>query len=180
MIFGILDLFAIETEVDEVCQNRVLGRLRFYIGALSVGDFEDISDLTASARWGRVFLKASPRRTRPDLEHKTAQEILKLLHDRYLISVCDIQDSGLAFQSDLAMPNWDRDPYLLDDVGDAALLDKYTMIAVRIRNHTDRLIVRKFNEDKDDVIQITVGSGLVDNVITQYCTWVEALTKNRA
>jgi hypothetical protein len=169
MIFGRLDTFAIEAELREVCDSWVYGRLRLCVGGQCFGEWDDSPDLAASARSGRMFLAASVRRTRPDLDAMNAAEAYELLYGRYLYR---------ASRSTTRRPEyWDRDPYLLDDVGDSSTRDKQTFLVVRRGDGADRVIVKTFDPDRLD--ETIVPAGVCDEVIAAYCGWVESLSGAR-
>lgn len=166
MLFGSARIFAIEAELLEIHGQWTYGRLRSWVNGVPLGDFEDTSDLAASARWGRVFLAASPRRTRPDLDHLTSHEVFELLYGRF------VQPVHSAPRKPLAGP-WDREPYVLDEVGESALRDKVAIVVVRRADGSDRILANDYELQK--LHEIAVPEGVCDQVIGSYCTWVERL-----
>src|SRR5262249_35560197 len=87
MIAGHPESFGIEAELLEIHGKWTYGRLRFWVGGVEVGDFDDTSDLATSARWGRTFLAASSRRTRPDLDRMLPKDVYQLLYGRFIREV---------------------------------------------------------------------------------------------
>jgi hypothetical protein len=166
MLFGDKDTFAIEAEMLEIYDKWTYGRLRFWIGGRPVGDFEDTSDLAGSARWGRTFLAASPRRTRPDLDQTSCEGVYATLHGRF------VQPSSAAADKGWPGP-WEREPFLLDEVGESALRDKFSIIAVRRGDGSERIVVSSF--DDECVWEVAVAPGACDRTIESYCRWVEQL-----
>lgn len=166
LLFGRTSCFAIEAELLEVHGKWTHGRLRFWVNGVPLGDFDDTSDLATSARWGRVFLTASPRRTRADLDPVTSQEVFEVLYGRF------VQPVGSAPRERPSGP-WERDPFVLDDVGESALRDKVAVVVVRKGDGSDRVLVKHL--DRDGVAETTAPSGLCDRVIDAYCAWAEGL-----
>jgi hypothetical protein len=173
MKFGNTSEFAIEADLIGIHSKWIYGHLRFHVAGKPIGDFEDSSDLATSARWGRDFLRASPRRTRSDLDEVSTTAVFDLLYGRYVVSVrSDTGAAGAALHAP-ATEAWDRDPYLLDEIGESALRDKYAVVVVRRRDGVDRMIVRDY--DGDDLFECLVTAGCVDAVVNEYCMWVERL-----
>lgn len=166
MLFGSHDSFGIEAELGEVYGKWTYGRLRFWVGGVSIGDFDDTADLATSARWGRAFLAASPRRTRAELDGAPADELYELLYGRFVQPV----DS----ESPRPWPGpWDREPYVLDEVGESSLRDKAAIVVVPRGDGSDRVLVSNFDDPK--VMESNIPEGHCDRVIGSYCTWVENL-----
>jgi len=168
MLFGSSDNFAIEAESLEVYGKWTYGKLRFWVNGIPIGDFDDTSDLAASARWGRTFLMASPRRTRAELDHMTAQEVYELLYGRFVEPVHTL--------SPKSWPGpWDREPYVLDEVGESAVRDKFAVVVVRKGDGSDRVLVDCFDEKR--LLETIVPPGSCNLAIESYCAWVEQLRK---
>lgn len=176
MIFGIPNYFAIEADLIELHGKWIFGKLRFYINGIPIGDFEDASDLATSARWGRTFLQASSRRTRPDLDNWSTNDVFELLFGRFVISVFGVLDSQTEIsQREFVTEEFVRDPYLLDDIGESSLRDKYTILVVRRANNTDRVLIKSY--DDDSLREVIIAADFIDCTIGRYCTWVEELDK---
>jgi hypothetical protein len=171
MLFGSQEAFAIDAYLLEIYGEWTYGRLRFWTSGIPIGDFDDTSDLATSARWGRTFLGASLRRTRADLDHMTPAEVYQLLYGRFVVAINAPPTKTLA-------GHWDRDPYVLDDVGESALRDKFAVVVVRRKDGLDRIIVNSFNDES--VSETLVPSDSCDRIIDSYCTWVEELRAFRA
>lgn len=161
MIFGAGTEFAVEATLGQALDKWRLGQLRLWLYGAAVGDFDDTCDLVSSARWGRVFLAASSRRERPDLDSVSFDEVFFLLYGRHV-------DSGVA-----CFDPWDRDPYVLDDFGDAAVRDKWSLVVVRRADKTDRIIVKNWHAGSLE--EHVVGQGICDEVISSFCSWVESM-----
>lgn len=166
MLFGTAQPFAIEAKLQEICGKWTYGMLRFLVDGSPIGNFENTSDLATSARWGRTFLGASARRTRADLDGVESNAVYELLYGRFVVPVND------RFPKPYPGP-WDRDPFLLDDVGDYALRDHYAVLAVRRGDGMDRILVTSF--EREQLTETLVPSGVCDQVIEAYCSWVEQL-----
>jgi hypothetical protein len=175
MKFGNISEFAIEADLIGIHSKWIYGHLRFYVAGKPIGDFEDSSDLATSARWGRDFLRASPRRTRSDLDEVSTSAVFDLLYGRYVVSMRADPGAAQPPQHAPATEAWDRDPYLLDEVGESALRDKHALVVVRRRDGADRVIVRDY--DGDGLFESLVTAGCVDTVVGEYCTWVERLAQ---
>lgn len=165
MVFGAPDLFAIEAEVSEVHGKWTYGRLRFWVGGRGIGDWDETSDLATSARWGRTFLRASPRRARADLDRASTSEVYELLYGRF------VEPVNAPKLKPWAGP-WERDQYILDDVGESALRDKYAVLVISKGDGSDRIVVHCFDEDRP--WEVLVPPGMCNDVIDAYCTWAEA------
>ncbi len=166
MLFGSSSNFAIEAQFVEVYGKWTYGRLRFWVNGVALGDFDDTADLATSARWGRTFLTASPRRTRAELDHIPSQDVYELLYGRFVEPV----------NSETSKPwpgPWNRDPYVLDEVGESSLKDKVAIVVVRKGDGSDRVLVNRFDEHQ--VFETCVPEGHCDCVFESYCTWVEGL-----
>jgi hypothetical protein len=166
MIFGETSGFGIEAEFLEVSGKWTFGHLRFWLQSVALGDFEDTSDLASSARGGRIFLAASAQRTRPDLDAEPAAAVFEHLYGRFMQSVHD----------PVIKPwpgSWDRDPYLLDDVGESALRDDFAVVVTRGADGRDRMIAMCYEEEQ--LLEALLPAGTCDRVIDEYCSWVESL-----
>jgi len=161
MIFGDKTTFAIEAVLEGIDDRWFFGHLRFWVDGVAIGDFDDSSDLAGSARWGRHFLAASARRTRSDLDSTTEKEVYRILYGRFV-------DDGDADPAE----HMDPDPFLLDDVGESALRDRASVLALRTRDGWDRIIVHDLKSGRTFQKVITPG---FCNDVTQYCGWVESL-----
>jgi hypothetical protein len=179
MIFGETSMFAVEALFIEVYKTRIYGQLRFYQQNRQIGNFDDTSDLAMSARWARTFLEASSRRVRPDLDHVATADVFEILYERYIVpmrsgKIGTVRNS-LPKMKSAKFEVWDREPYLLDDVGESALRDKYAMLVVGRGNGSDRLIVKNFEDES--LNETSVENGMVNNIIASYCDWVERLSR---
>src|SRR4051812_13231201 len=166
MRFGSPDSFAIEAELLELYGKWTYGKLRFWVGGVAIGDFDDTSDLATSARGGRIFLAASPRRTRPDLDGVATVDVYAILYGQFAVPLRGPDTRTLKAGP---MDSWDRDPYLLDDIGESALRDEYAVVAVRRGDGSDRLIVKVF--ELDAVSEVLLAPGACDATVASYCDW---------
>lgn len=166
MLFGDVATFAVEAEFVEVYEKWTYGRLRFWLNGVPVGDFDDTSDLATSARWGRTFLAASTRRTRAELDWMASDEVYELLYGRFV--------EPIHTTAPKPWPGpWDREPYVLDEVGESALRDKFAVVVVRRGDGTDRILINCFDEDR--LLVACVPQGDCDRTIESYCEWAEKL-----
>lgn len=166
MIFGQPEEFAIEAEVSDRDGKWLFGHLGFFVGGLSVGEMTQTSDLAGSARAGRVLLRASRRRTRPDLDGLEASLAFDQVYGRYVVPVVGPVMDGLAGQ-------WDRDPYLLDDLGESSLRDKFAVILLRRADGADRVVVKQYSDEH--IWERVVRPGVCDGAIESYCGWIEGV-----
>lgn len=164
MLFGSKETFAIEAEVLEIHGEWTYGHLVFWIASRPVGDANDVADLATSARWGRVFLSASTRRTRGDLDQRSTAEVYDQLYGRFVTPASAPSSKGWELR-------WDRDPYVLDEVGDSSVRDNFAILVVRRVDRFDRVVVNSF--DGPGLWESLVSPGVCDSVIEQYCAWVE-------
>ena len=166
MLFGNPESLAVEAEFGELHGKWTYGRLRFWADGSAFGDFEDTTDLATSARWGRVFLKASKQRTRPDLDALDAHSVFELLYGRF------VQPIG----TPLSKPwhgSWDRDPYVLDDFGESSLRDKFALVVVRHSDGSDRILVYDFRHER--LSEMRLPDGECDRTVESFCEWAENL-----
>jgi hypothetical protein len=171
MLFGKQEDFAIEAQVEGLHGKWLFGRLRLYVGGESLGRFDETSDLAGSARGGRILLRASPQRSRPDLDAEDALTVFDLLYGRYVVPAAGAPPKVLAGR-------WVREPYLLDDLGEASLRDRFAAILVRRGDGADRAVVKRY---EDGVVSETVVRlGVCDRTIDAYCCWVEGILLNGA
>jgi len=179
MLFGHLDSLFIRVNLIEIRARAVVGGLSFGTAVCEFGDLDEICNLTFSAREARTFLNASHRRTRTDLDRLSSEDVFHLLYDRYVISVhrgtFEVKDPARQ-----ASPTevWNRDPYLLEDVGQEALRDKYALIAVRRGDGVDRVICKSYRDNS--LREALVPVGTLDAVLVSYCNWVENLREGEA
>lgn len=171
-LFGDRATFAVEAQFQEIYGKWIYGSLRFWIAGISIGDFEDTSDLASSARWGRTFLQASARRTRADLDMYGAEDVYDILYGRFVVNLRNPAPSARGLATDPMEP-WDRRPYLLDEVGESALRDKFAVLAVRTGDGSDRFVVNDYVQER--IWQFIAPPGTCDLTIDTYCRWVEGL-----
>ena len=170
MNFGYPSSFALEAVLLEIYGTWTYGHVRFWVGGAPIGNFNDSADLAGGARWGRDFLAASARRTRPDLDDRTAADVYEILYGQYIVSIRGPDTRRLKAPPDAV---WDRDPYLLDEVGESSLRDKYAVVVARRADSYDRLIVKAFKTDA--VSEVLLAPGECDATVASYCDWVESL-----
>ena len=139
-------------------------------GARLIGNFDDSADLAGGARYGRRFLAASARRTRPDLDDLTAADVYDIRCGQYIVAIRGPDTRKLKAPRGAV---WDRDPYLLEEVGGSSLRDKYAVVAARRADGYDRLIVKAFKTDA--VTEVLLAPGECDAAVASYCDWVESL-----
>ncbi len=114
------------------------------------------------------MLDASSRRTRPDLDGMEAALVFERMYGRYVVPVSGPVPGRLA-------GFWDRDPYLLDDVSESSLRDKFAVILVRRADGADRVVVKRYLDER--VWERVVRPGACDGVIESYCVWVEGVLR---
>lgn len=160
MLFGERSVFAIEAEPEGKVGSMYFGRLLFWFHGEPVGDFQDTSDLAGSARWGRRFLSATFKRTRADLDSVAPTELYHTLYGRF-------------FERGGSAPSepFDRDPFVLDEVGESSLRDRASLLVVRRGDEHDRLILRDHKTGK--VQEAILAPEVCDRIIDAYCSWVE-------
>lgn len=160
-IFGDGSTFAIEAIVDEVHGSWIYASLRFWVAGRELGEFDDTSDLASSANWGRVFLAASSRRTSPDMDPLGADRAYWMLYGRFFDN------------SESPIEELERDPYLLDDIGESSLRDRVSVLVVRRADGCDRIIVNEYNVRP--IWEHILLPGVCDSVVAAYCAWVDTL-----
>src|SRR5690606_6547091 len=69
----------------------------------------------------------------------------------------------------------DRDPFLLDDVGEASLRDRVSVLVVRRSDGCDRVIVRELKQGS--VFEEVVPALVVDDTVSGFCDWVLQLLR---
>ena len=172
MIFGDAREFAIEAKVTLPTSQPVYGNFSFHLGGIRIGAFDVNCDLSASARWGRTFLSANFRRRRPDLDRTSMNDAFYHVYGRYVTTLSS--ESALLLDTSDGQEQyiWDRDPYLLDDIGEASIRDEYGLCAIICSDGTDRVIAMNFATSQ--LSEFIVSEGMVDRVVEQYCSWVES------
>jgi len=178
MIFGQSWVFSVEACV-EVHDKRCLGTFCLYIADRLIGAMDDLIDLRNSARSVRLFLKAADRRVRPDLDNASMAEVFDVLYGRYTVRLADWTrtktDNSFANRKRARSTTepWDRDPYLLDDIGESSIRDRYTILVVGKSNGEDRIVIKSYIDES--LNEIMAESGLVDCSLRDYCSWVDTL-----
>lgn len=162
MRWGDPESFAIEAEETGSQGKWRFGRLQIFAGGQAYGDLDDAVDLGSAARWGRVFLGASGRRTRADFEGLGAEEAYRALYGRH-------------FEPGAPAVPIERDPYLLDDVGDASIRDRVSMVVYRGGDGADRVLIR--DHATGETREAIAPAGRVDEAIEGFCDWVESLNR---
>jgi hypothetical protein len=84
MIAGNSQRFAIEAQPKEPDQGWVLGRFRFWLGGVPVGNWEDAADLRGCVRWLEDFANKPRNRLEPRLEGLTAADLIRILWDEFM------------------------------------------------------------------------------------------------
>jgi hypothetical protein len=158
MIWGDTKAFAIEAHVDP---GQIYGHFAIWVAGQRFGDMEDAADLASGARWGRLFLQSSPRRNRPDLEARSPEQCVRELFERYV---------------EFDTSPWDRAAFLLDGAGDSSLRDRASVLVFRGADDRDRVTARGWKSGS--TLQAVVAPGVVDDVVGQFCAWVEALPRS--
>jgi hypothetical protein len=170
MNFGSPSSFAIEAVLMEIYGTWTYGHVRFWVGGTPIGDFDDSADLAGGARWARRFLAASARRTRPDLDDLAATDVYDILYGQFIVSLRGPDTRKLKAPRGAA---WDRDPYLLEEIGESSLRDDYAVVVARRADGHDRLIVKAF--ETHAVFEVLLPPGECDATVASYCDWVESL-----
>lgn len=159
LLWGNKPAFAIEAESEQAQAQRRFGHMAFWIDGQRLGDPDDTVDFATSAHWVRVFLRESGRRTRPDLEQLTSAACFHELVEKYLKPGSPVP--------------WDRDPYVLDEVGDASIRDWASAVAFRRTDGVDRVIARNLTDGS--FFETELASGVLDEILRKYCQWAESL-----
>jgi hypothetical protein len=162
MIFGLTSQLALEAEPIGPGDRWLFGNVRFWVAGKALGKFDDSASMAGGARAGRLFLRASPRRTRPDLDDEDVEIVYTRLFGRFF------EPGGAR-----AEEPFERDPYVLDEIGESSLRDRVNILAVRRSDGRDRIIVREHAEDS--TWELLAPPGTCDDVVAKYCAWVEAL-----
>jgi len=165
--FGAKEHFALEAEFHERHGKWIYGAMRLWLdGAASEAvPWDEAIALDCGARYGRTFLAASPRRSRPELDGLPSAEVCDLLHGRHMV---DWRGGPKAS----AREPYDWEPYLLDEVGESAWRDRLTLLAVRRADGFDRLLVTDLNTWACS--EHLLPPGELDEVVRRFCAWVEA------
>ncbi len=81
MIVGNPDRFAIEALIDGVEGGWILGRLRFWLGNMPVGNWEDVVDLNGCVGWLRDFYHNPRNRFEPELDGLLPEDVFAKCYD---------------------------------------------------------------------------------------------------
>jgi hypothetical protein len=159
-LFGDRHDFGLEIHAHGREDGWSFGYLQLWLGGMPLGARYQVVDLGVSARWVRTFLAASPRRTRADLDACSTAEVFHALYGRH-------------FEEGGAQLNWDRDPHVLDEIGEAAFMDRHALVAVRRADRVDRVVIKDLQ--RDALMEVVVAEGICDAALTDYARWVEGL-----
>jgi hypothetical protein len=182
MIFGQSEVFLVEATHQETRNKRPLGGFCLHVAGRSIGDLDDLIDLSNSVNSVKIFLEAAQRRIRPDLDGATTSEIFEVLYQRYTVLVSDLQrtSTGKLLRTSAgsllrrsAMEPWDRDPYLLDDIGESSIRDKHTILVVGRSDGSDRVVIKSYGDGS--LSEVMVEKDVIDDSFREYCAWVASL-----
>jgi hypothetical protein len=173
MIFGQSVNFKVESVCIGSTDGRLYGGFRFHIADRPIGNLGDVIELTSSARWARTFLKAAPRRVRADLDSATTAEVFDIVYQRYISGVSQTRTGNTEIIPAHQLESWDRDPYLLDDIGESSIRDKYTILVIGTSGGEDRIILKSHIDEA--LNEFTVNRGHIDHTFYEYCAWVDEL-----
>lgn len=81
MIAGDRNRFAIECELAEQTDRWLLGRFRFWLCGVPVGNWEDQADLRGCVRWLLEFANVPRNRFEPSLASADAEEVFRRVYD---------------------------------------------------------------------------------------------------
>lgn len=162
MLWGDRKRFAIEADFEDSSGKWRFGKLMMWLGGRPLGDYEDTTDLASAGRWGRTFLSASGRRTRPELESLAAEEVFHELFQKYFERNPNIKGSLS-----------DNDACILDEIGEASIRDRATILAFRQADGSDRMIAHLWKTE--ETWALTLEPGQLDQIIDQFCRWTETL-----
>jgi len=158
-VFG-TELLGLEVHETGRLGSDLFGTIKFRIAGQEYGDEEQSADLRASVRWAKVFLASAGRRSRPDLDEASTDDVFHELYGKYV-----------GRQKTRPGP-WTRDPFVLDDIGDASIRDIAGVVAFRRSDNGDRVVVKSLTTLKLD--QATLPEGELDATIRSLCDWVDA------
>lgn len=162
MLWGDRKLFAIEADFEDSSGKWRFGKLMIWLGGRPLGDDEDTADLASAGRWGRTFLAASAQRTRPDLELLTIEQVFFQLYLQYIVGPPSGSTTG-----------WNQKPYVLDELGESSVRDKHAIVA--FRNADGRDCVMAYCWKTEEIWQVILEPGQLDQIIDQFCRWTETL-----
>jgi hypothetical protein len=93
MIFGDTHVFAVECTIEaETPDGWRLGRFRFWIAAVAVGDWEDTVDLKGVQNRMCDFARNERNRFEPLLEHSSAEELFRELYKTVMYEPDDVEE----------------------------------------------------------------------------------------
>jgi hypothetical protein len=81
MIVGNAERFAIEACIEGVEDGWTLGRLRFWLGNMPVGNWKDVVDLKGCVGWLRDFYQNPRNRFEPALEDLSPEDVFARCYD---------------------------------------------------------------------------------------------------
>jgi hypothetical protein len=173
MFFGQSMSFRVEAFYIQTIDSRLYGNFCLHIADRQIGDLDSAIELTSSVRWARIFLREGPRRVRADLDSATAGEVFDILYQRYISGASQLRGEHEDVVPRCELESWDRDPYLIDDIGESSIRDKYTILVIGTGNGDDRVILKSYTEGT--LNEFLIRNGDIDSAFREYCTWVDNL-----
>jgi hypothetical protein len=139
---------------------ELFGSIKFWIAGQGYGVDQESANLRASARWAKRFLASAGERSRPELDDASTEDAFEELYGKFV------------GRKNASRGPWNRDPFVLDEIGDASVRDMVAVVAFRCSNNEDRVIVKSLELLK--MAEVRLPGGELDDTIRSFCAWVDA------
>ena len=150
MIFGKIEILAIEVEFVETKNSVSYGHFRFWVGGQEVGNFQEVISFNASKKSLSRFLKMDDQRFDKDLDNSSKEEIFKALFDSIVATIPEgatvteyLKERGgdsrdFSYLEKMGF----QERFHLDEVGQEAFRDKVNLLLLKRSDSFERLIWR--------------------------------------
>lgn len=163
MIFGDIQEFAIEIDIDQVIDEWVFGVFLFWIGGFSVGNKEDSSvDLKGCVGWLDDLLSKPRNRFEPGLFVKSREEVWKLLVDSVMLFGREKEEEK---KDEIYADTFGR--FHISHIGMSAF-DRYTMVLICNEEGKKRLL---WQCDDEEIRDQFLDVGTVESVSADVIDW---------
>ena len=170
MLTGNVERFAIEASAEELRDGWALGRLRFWVGAQPVGDWEDWVDLKGCVSWLRDFATTPRDRFDPRLEGLAPEGVFSLVYEPVFGA------KGIANPAN--QPN----PYAYErfNIGHLGMssFERFDILLVKTAQGRERYLWRKVGDLH--ITEVVLDAGEMEDVALRFCDEFERMLQPSA